>query len=140
MAENKTQKNRARVSEFVASVENEKRRADCKTVMKMMRDITGKRAAMWGSSIIGFGQYHYKYDSGREGDMCMVGLSPRKQNLVLYVMQGFNQSSSLMKRLGKHRTGKSCLYINKLDDVDPGVLREIIEQTVKYMRATYDCS
>ena len=104
----------------------------------MMRKATGKRARMWGSSMIGFGSYHYKYASGREGEWSLVGLSPRKQNLVVYIMPGFSEFPALMKKLGKYKTGKSCLYLNKLDDVDERVLQKLIEQSVKVMRKRYN--
>ena len=133
MVTNKTVKTKVTVSAFLASIENEKRRKDCKAVMKIMRQVTGKRAAMWGASLIGYGSYHYKYDSGREGDMPVVGLSPRKQNLVLYIMPGFSGYAGLMKKLGKYKTGKSCLYINKLEDVDTNVLTELIDKSAACM-------
>ncbi len=126
MAENKTRKTGASVSEFLASVQNKRRRADGETLLAMMRDATGLEPEMWGPSIIGFGSYHYKYESGREGDMFLVGFSPRKANLSLYLM-GFDGREELLARLGKHRMGASCLYVNKLADVDADVLRELIE-------------
>ena len=92
---------------------------------------------MWGPSIVGFGSYHYKYESGREGDMCITGFSPRKQNLTIYILPGFKRYSELMKKLGKYKTGKSCLYINKLEDVDMKVLKELISEDVKYMKKKY---
>ena len=103
-----------------------------------MRKATGKRAKMWGPSIVGYGQYHYKYDSGREGDFILTGFSPRKQNLVVYIMPGFSPFASLMKRLGKYKTGKSCLYIRKLDDIDESVLDQLISKSVQLMRERYD--
>lgn len=135
---NKTVRTKATVSEFLATIDNDQRRKDCKAVMKIMREVTGKRAAMWGTSIIGYGSYHYKYDSGREGDMPVVGLSPRKQNLAIYIMPGFGSYAALMKKLGKHKTGKSCLYINKLEDVDKGVLTALIEKSVAHMEKKYN--
>ncbi len=126
MAENKTRKTGASVSEFLASVQNKRRRADGETLLAMMRDATGLEPEMWGPSIIGFGSYHYKYESGREGDMFLVGFSPRKANLSLYLM-GFDGREELLARLGKHRLGASCLYVNKLADVDADALRELIE-------------
>ncbi len=139
MSDNKTVKNRSSVAAFLAGVDNDARRNDCKAVMAMMRKATGKRATMWGSSIIGFGSYHYTYDSGREGDMCLVGVSPRKANLAVYIMPGFSRYGALLKKLGKHRTGKSCLYINKLADVDDAVLQSLIDRSVADMRKTHDC-
>ncbi len=138
MAVNKTQKTRASVSEFVKSIENPKMRADAKKVGSMMRRVTGKRAKMWGSSIVGYGTYHYKYDSGREGDFMLTGYSPRKQALTVYIMPGFSKFGPLMKRLGKYKTGKSCLYIKRLDDVDEKVLEQLIDRSVKHMRQKYE--
>ncbi len=138
MAVNKTQKTRASVSEFVKSIENPQMRADAKKVGSMMRRVTGKRAKMWGSSIVGYGTYHYKYDSGREGDFMLTGYSPRKQALTVYIMPGFSKFGPLMKRLGKYKTGKSCLYIKRLDDVDEKVLEQLIDRSVKHMRQKYE--
>ena len=134
MAENKTQKTGASVDEFLASVPNEKRRADGLVLLDIMKDITGLEPEMWGPSIIGFGEYHYRYESGREGDMPLVGFSPRSKSLSLYVMPDFGEFDDLLSRLGKHRTGVSCLYVNKLDDVDTDVLRELIARSYHYMR------
>ncbi len=135
MAENKTRKTGASVSDFLTSVENKRRREDGNTILEMMKQITGMEPEMWGPSIIGFGDYHYKYDSGREGDMFLTGFSPRKQNLSLYVMDGFEGRDDLLARLGKHRTGVSCLYINKLADVDVDVLHELIQRSFEHSRA-----
>ncbi len=134
MAENKTVKTGASVDEFMAAVENKRRREDGLVLLEMMRDVTGLEPEMWGPSIIGFGSYHYKYESGREGDMPLVGFSPRKSNLSLYIMSGFDEYEEMLGKLGKHRTGASCLYINKLADVDVGVLRELVSQSVEHMR------
>ena len=131
MAELKTQKNKASVTEFLNGVENEKRRKDGKEVLKMMKEITGEKPAMWGPSIVGFGDYEYKYPSGQTGNWFRVGFSPRKSNLTVYIMTGFDRYDELMKKLGKYKTGKSCLYINKLEDVDRDVLRELITESVK---------
>ena len=103
----------------------------------MMRRITGEEPRLWGPSIIGFGEYHYKYESGREGDFMRVGFSPRKANLVLYIMPGFARHDALLDRLGKHKTGKSCLYINKLDDVDRDVLETLIAESWAAMAEKY---
>ena len=138
MAENKTKPGKASVAQFLNAIDNDRRRSDAKAVAAMMRKATGKRARLWGTSIVGYGSYHYKYDSGREGDWALVGFSPRKQNLAIYIMPGFGQFDALMKRLGKYKTGKSCLYINKLDDVDQDVLQQLIERSVKVMRDRYD--
>ncbi len=137
MADVKTKKNRASVQQFLAGVENEKRRKDARAVLKLMREVTGEKPAMWGPSIVGFGSYHYRYESGREGDWMLTGFSPRKQALTLYIMGGFPRHDALMKKLGKYRTGKSCLYVNKLEDIDLEVLRELVADSVAYMRETY---
>ena len=131
MAELKTKKNNASVTEFLNSVEDEKRRKDAKSVLKMMKEVTGEKPKMWGPSIIGFGDYHYKYASGREGDWFKVGFSPRKNALTLYIMTGFSRYDELMGKLGKYKTGKGCLYIKRLEDVDGEVLRKLVEESVK---------
>ncbi len=130
MAELKTQKNKASVSAFLNSIIDERQRKDAKTIAKIMRDVTGAKATMWGSSIVGFGQYHYKYASGREGDWPLTGFSPRKGNISVYIMDGFKDRSNLLKKLGKHKTGKACLYIKRLEDIDLGVLRQLIQASV----------
>ena len=129
MAELKTQKNDGDVEAFIDGIENEKRRADCRAVVEMMAEVTGEPPAMWGDSIIGFGSYHYKYPTGREGDWMATGVSPRKQSLTVYVMTGFARHAALMEKLGRYTTGKSCLYIKKLEDVDTGVLRELVRDS-----------
>lgn len=131
MADNKTQKTGASVEDFINSVENKRRREDGFTLLRVMEEVTGEDAEMWGPSIIGFGDYHYKYESGREGDFFLTGFSPRKQSLSLYIMAGFEEYEPLLASLGKHRKGASCLYINKLADVDMEVLRELIEKSVE---------
>ncbi|MDJ0904700.1 MAG: DUF1801 domain-containing protein [Woeseiaceae bacterium] len=138
MAENKTQPTKARVGDFLDAVDNPKRRADARKVLAMMRRVTGKRATMWGSSIIGFGKYQYRYESGREGEFMLTGLSPRKQNLAVYIIPGFEPFEAQMKKLGKYKTGRSCLYINKLEDVDEKVLEKLIDNSVKLMRKRYN--
>ena len=136
-AENKTRPTAASVSAFIGAVENEKRRRDAKTLLAMMKKITGEKPKMWGPSIIGFGEYHYQYESGREGDMLNVGFSPRKANLVCYIMPGYGAFDDVMARLGKHKTGKACLYINKLDDVDLATLEELIRRSYIQMKEKY---
>lgn len=131
MSELKTQKNDANVEAFLNSVENEKRREDGFVVLDLMKEVTGEEPTMWGTSIVGFGSYHYKYASGREGDWFVVGFSPRKQNMTLYIIDGFDNYNTLLAKLGKHKTGKSCLYINKIEDVDQDVLRELVKQSVE---------
>ena len=138
MAENKTKPTKAGVTAFLNAVEDRQKRADCRKVAAMMRRATGKRAKMWGSSIVGFGTYHYKYDSGREGDFILTGFSPRKQALTVYIMPGFFRYDALLKKLGKYKTGKSCLYIKRLADVDERVLEKLIGRSVKDMRDKYE--
>ncbi|HEX9641928.1 MAG TPA: DUF1801 domain-containing protein, partial [Candidatus Krumholzibacteria bacterium] len=125
MAELKTQRSTKSVSAFLKSVENPQRREDAIAVCDMMAKITKKKPEMWGTAIVGFGTYHYKYASGREGDWFLVGFSPRKQNLTLYIMAGFSRYDELMAELGKYKTGKSCLYLNRLSDADPKVLKQL---------------
>jgi len=136
MAELKTKPTDASVEAFLNSVEPEKKRQDSFAILELMREVTGEEPIMWGSSIIGFGSYHYKYASGREANWMLVGFAPRKQALTLYIMSGFEGYDELMANLGKHKTGKSCLYINKLDDVDRDTLRELVRQSVEHMIAT----
>ena len=136
-AKNKTIQTRSSVKAFLRSVDNAKRREDCEAVIEIMQSITGEPPKMWGTSIIGFGTYHYKYASGREGDMCVTGLSPRKQSLVLYIMAGFSTYDELLAKLGKFKTGKSCLYINKLEDIHLPTLKKLIRASVKTMRGKY---
>ena len=136
--ENKTKPTNLSPSEFVASVEHPQRRADGKTLLAWFENVTGLKPKMWGPSIIGYGRYHYKYDSGREGDFMIIGFSPRKGNMSIYILPGYRDMSDKLARLGKHRTGKSCLYVNKLSDIDMDVLKEMVEDGVAYMRDTYE--
>ena len=138
MAENKTRETDADVGAFLDAVEPDRKREDAKTLCAMMERLSGHPPKMWGASIIGFGSYHYKYDSGREGDFLMTGFSPRKANLALYVGAGREENAEILARLGKHKTGKSCLYVNKLADIDLDVLEELIAADIAYMRETYD--
>lgn len=131
MAELKTIPTKLSVDKFLKGIKDEQKRADCYEILGLMKKATKAQPKMWGTSIVGFGNYHYVYESGREGDWFIAGFSPRKQNLTLYMMGGFSQFEDLMKKLGKHSTGKGCLYINKLEDVDTKVLREIITKSVK---------
>ena len=137
MPQNKTRQTNATVTNFINTVEDEQRRADCFEISALMEKITGSPPAMWGTSIVGFGEYHYKYDSGREGDHMRAGFSSRKAALTLYIMTGFSNYNELMKKLGKYKIGKSCLYIKKLDDIDRDVLTELIIQSVAYMNEKY---
>ncbi len=134
MAELKTRVNDASVKDFLNDVEDDQKRQDCFDLVDLMTDITGEEPKMWGPSIVGFGSYRYRYDSGREGDWMQVGFSPRKQALTLYIMSGFSRYQKLMAKLGKHKTGKSCLYIKRLSDVDADVLRELITLSVEQVR------
>lgn len=140
MAELKTQPTAESVEAFLAGIADADRRADCVAIVEIMRAATGQAAKMWGPSIVGFGHYHYRYASGREGDAPLTGFSPRKQNLTLYIMPGFERYDDLMSRLGKHATGRSCLYLKRLSDIDVAVLRELVDRSVAHMRATYDAS
>ncbi len=137
MAKNKTQQTEADVTSFLAGVENEQRRSDSEEVLERMRTISGEEPKMWGPSIVGFGAYHYKYESGREGDFMRVGFSPRKNALTLYIMGGFDRHDELMESLGTFKTGKSCLYIKKLDDIDRDVLDELITASLAHMKTVY---
>lgn len=128
----KTVKTKASVTEFLSSLENETRRADAKAVLKLMKDVTGEKAAMWGPSIVGFGSYKLK-----SGEWPIIGFSPRKTAIVLYIVPEILEHDPLLEKLGKHKNGKSCLYINKLEDVDQKVLRQLVEKSVAYMRATH---
>jgi hypothetical protein len=134
-AELKTKVNDASVEKFLnTAVKDEQELKDCYEILKMMKQVTKEEPKMWGSSIIGFGSYHYKGASGREGDWMLTGFSPRKQNLTLYLMHGFDVHKDLLKKLGKHKTSMGCLYIKKLDDVDKKVLKELVTASVKRMK------
>lgn len=137
MSQLKTQKNKASVKAFLDAVENEKRRKDAQTVLKLMKQVTGLRPQMWGTSIIGFGSYRYQNTSGRKGEWFLTGLSPRKQALTVYIMSGFSSYDTLLKRLGKFKTGRSCLYINKLEDIELSVLEQLVAESFSYMREKY---
>ena len=136
MAELKTQKNNRNVNDFLAGIEDEKKQRDSQTLLELMQEVTGEEPAMWGDSIIGFGGYHYRYASGREGDWFLTGFSPRKQNLTVYIMAGFEAYDGLMQKLGKYKTGKSCLYIKKIEDIDQEVLRELVRQSSEHVART----
>jgi len=140
MAELKTKASDASVSAFLQSVDGEQKHRDARDILALMKEETGKRPRMWGTSIVGFGSYHYKYQSGREGDWLVTGFSPRKQNLAVYIMPGFSRYSTLMNRLGKYKTGKSCLYLRRLGDVDQKVLRQLVTRSVADMKKLYDCT
>lgn len=133
-AELKTKVNDASVEGFLNSVADEQKRGDCFEILKLMKQVTKETPKMWGSSIVGFGSYHYKGASGREGDWMLTGFSPRKQNLTLYIMGGFDSHKDLLKKLGKYETSVGCLYIKKLDDVDRKVLKELVAGSVRTMK------
>jgi len=136
-AENKTKATDVSVDDFIAAVADSSQRADAENIRAMMEKLSGEPAKMWGPSIVGFGSYHYRYESGREGDMCRIGFSPRKGQTVLYLIDGFEGHSELLARLGKHKTGKSCLYIKRLADVDPAVLEQLCHRSLAYMAEKY---
>lgn len=137
MTELKTKPTNNSVEEFLKKVEHPTKREDSFKILELMKEITQEQPVMWGDSIVGFGSYHYKYASSREGDWPIVGFSPRKQNLAVYIMPGFDDYEEILKDLGKFKTGKSCLYINKLKDVDMQSLKKLISESVKYMKKQY---
>ena len=137
MAELKTKKTSASVAAYLNAIAEKQKRSDCKAVARMMRDATGKRARMWGGSLVGYGSYDYKYASGREGTWFICGFSPRAQNITIYIMPGFSGFKKPMNKLGKYKTGKSCLYIKKLEDIDQKVLKDLITGSVNEMRRRY---
>ena len=130
----KTKVNDASVESFLNSIEDEQKRVDCLEILKLMQQVTKEAPKMWGASIVGFGSYHYQGSGGREGDWMLTGFSPRKQNLTLYLMSGFDQHKDLLKKLGKHKTSVGCLYIKQLGDVDKKVLKELVTESVKAMK------
>lgn len=137
MVELKTKPTEQSVAEFLQGVSPEQKRRDCWTLVELMRQATGSEPRMWGSSMVGFGSYHYKYASGQEGDYFLTGFAPRKQNLTVYIMAGFDRYGDLMGKLGKYTAGKSCLYLKRLDDIDLPALQELIRQSVNDMVQTY---
>ena len=137
MADLKTRPTNQSVKSFIDAIPDVQTRKDCRALQKIMKDATGARPRMWGPSIVGYGTYHYKYASGREGDSFLAGFSPRKQNLTLYIMSGFSTFDSTLRKLGKHSTGKSCLYVKRLDDIDLGILTELVEASVQHVRKLY---
>ncbi len=137
MAELKTKRTKASVTAFINGIDDEGRRKDARELVRMMKRATGEKPTMFGTSIVGFGSYHYRYASGREGDWCVTGFSPRKTSLTLYIMPGFAKYTALLKKLGKHKTAKSCLYIKKLEDVDAAVLEKLVSRSVADIRKMY---
>ena len=121
--------------DYLASIEHERKREDAQAILKLMQEVTGKEPVMWGS-IVGFGKYYYKLANGKTGESLLTGFAPRKANIVLYIMAGFDEYDDLLSKLGKHKTGKACLYINKLADVDQDVLRELVNRSMAHMQAT----
>lgn len=136
MAEPKTRPTAQSVVGFLNSIPDEQKRQDCFTLVELMKRVTKTEPQMWGSSIVGFGSYHYKYASGREGDAALTGFSPRKQNLTIYILAGFDEYDELLQKLGKHSLGKSCLYIKRLADIHLPTLEKLVRQSVKHMRET----
>ena len=137
MVQNKSQPAEASVADFIAAVEHPTRRADAQALDVMFQRVTGRAPRMWGPAMIGYGQYHYVYDSGREGDFLATGFSPRKANLSIYILPGYADYGELLARLGKHKEGKSCLYVNKLADVDMGVLEDLVRAGLRDLEARY---
>jgi hypothetical protein len=137
MAALKTTPNDRSVEAFLDSLSDEKKKQDSYRILELMKQITGEEAQMWGDSIVGFGSYHYRYASGREGDWFLTGFSPRKQAITLYIMAGFEQYDHLMNQLGKYKTGKACLYVKKLEDIDIQALRELVKQSVEHVANIY---
>lgn len=137
MAGNKTVETDLDVTAFLKGVADPKQRADADVLLEMMSNASGEPPKMWGPSIVGFGSYHYRYDSGREGDMCRIGFSPRKGKTVIYVIDGFPAHAELLAKLGKHKTGQSCLYINRLSDVDTGILDKLVKASLVEMDRRY---
>jgi hypothetical protein len=134
----KTRATDASLDNFLRAISDEERHQDCLRVLEIMKRVTGEEPKLWGPAMVGFGSYHYRYESGLEGDWFVTGFSPRKANLTLYIMAGFDRYAELLERLGKFKTGKSCLYVKKLADVDEAVLTELIAASVEHMRRTYE--
>lgn len=138
MAELKTKMNDNDIVEFLNGIDNEDRKNDCFKLLKLIGQWTNEPPKMWGQSIVGFGSYHYKYDSGREGDWFLTGFSPRKHNLTIYITAGFKAYDEIMKELGKYKIGSSCLYMKRLSDIDTDKLKILIEKSVAYMKERYE--
>lgn len=134
---NKTQQTKASVTDFLNQIADEQKRKDSFAILALMQNVSGEEAKMWGPSIVGFGEYHYKYASGREGNFMRIGFSPRKNALTLYIMSGFSKYDKLMQELGKFKTGKACLYIKKLEDVNQEVLIELMLASLQFMKEKY---
>lgn len=136
--ENKTKPTKASVEKFLNQIEHEKKREEAFVLLELFKSVTKMEPKMWGDSIIGFGSYHYKYDSGREGDILVTGFSPRKSKHSLYLMAGFNHLEQELKQLGKHKKSVGCLYVNKLDDIDLKVLKKMIQKSLSVMKKNYE--
>lgn len=134
MSDLKTKRNNASVKDFINQIEHDRKRKEAFLLLEIFEEITQCKAEMWGDSIIGFGSYHYQYESGRSGEWMLTGFSPRKQNFSIYVMSGVQSFDSILPQLGKHKSSKACLYINKLEDVDLSVLKEIIKKSFEYVK------
>ncbi len=137
MAENKTRPIKKSVKAFIDSVEEIPKRNGCKRIASLFSEVTGEKPVMWGEDIVGFGKYHYKYESGREGDFFLAGFSPRKQNISIYLMPGYGFMPELRKKLGKIKEGKGCIYIKSIEDINLDILKKLAEESVKYMRKQY---
>jgi hypothetical protein len=137
MAEQKTKPTEQSVESFLNKITDEKVREDCFTITRLMKKVTGLNPKMWGPAIVGFGKYHYKYGSGHEGEICLVGFSPRKQNLSLYVLAGFTGQTDLLNKLGKHKAGKGCLYVKKLEDVNLDILEILIKKSAEFLKKKF---
>ena len=136
-SENKTKPQKTSVKEFLENIEDEQVRRDCKILEKLFEKVSGEMPVMWGDAIVGYGSYHYKYDSGREGDWCITGFSPRKQNISLYTNCYLDENDPLLKSLGKIKYGKSCIYIKKIDDIHLPVLEKLIAQGIDFIKKKY---
>ena len=137
MSELKTKQNEKSVDEFIKKIEDPEKQKASRQILEILNEISKKKAKMWGDSIIGFGKYHYKYASGREGDWMRIGFSPRKQYLTLYIIDGFDKHNKLLEKLGKFKTGKSCLYIKKLQDININILKELMKNSLLNMEKLY---
>lgn len=135
MTENKTQATTASVDDYIAAIADELKRKDTQTLLDLLKKITGDTPVLWGDGIIGFGSYHYQYESGREGDMPLIGFSPRKREFAVYIMSGFEQLKAHLNKLGKHKTGKSCLYIKRLSDININTLSELMKESVAIIKS-----
>lgn len=140
MSDMKTKPTRRSVPRFIRAIDHPRRRADCEALLPLFKRVTGRDPVLWGDKIVGYGAYHYKYASGREGDWPITGFSPGKQQLTLYVMPGFSNYGQLLDKLGKYRTGKSCLYITRLENVDMAVLEQLLRRAVADMRKSWPCT